>query len=75
MARGRALAVVLSDAGGATPAGPPTSPGAWRAGPDRAGPDGNMLGMIKNSLLSTVETWPYRVLSKGVKVGGGAGGR
>ncbi|XP_052525490.1 heme-binding protein 1 [Excalfactoria chinensis] len=26
-----------------------------------------MLGMIKNSLLSTVETWPYRVLSKGEK--------
>uniref|UniRef100_A0A669PPQ3 Heme-binding protein 1 n=2 Tax=Phasianus colchicus TaxID=9054 RepID=A0A669PPQ3_PHACC len=36
-------------------------------GPSRAGPDGNMLGMIKNSLLSTVETWPYRVLSKGEK--------
>lgn len=34
-----------------------------------------MLGMIKNSLLSTVETWPYRVLSKGEKVGGEAGGR
>ncbi|KAM9276217.1 heme-binding protein 1 [Cariama cristata] len=26
-----------------------------------------MLGMIKNSLLSTVETWPHRVLSKGEK--------
>ncbi|KFO73007.1 Heme-binding protein 1 [Cuculus canorus] len=26
-----------------------------------------MLGMIKNSLLSTVEAWPYRVLSKGEK--------
>ncbi|KGL88129.1 Heme-binding protein 1 [Charadrius vociferus] len=26
-----------------------------------------MLGMIKNSLLSTVEVWPYRVLSKGEK--------
>ncbi|XP_062442639.1 heme-binding protein 1 [Rhea pennata] len=24
-----------------------------------------MLGMIKNSLLSSVETWPYRVLSQG----------
>ncbi|CAM9986115.1 unnamed protein product [Bubo scandiacus] len=26
-----------------------------------------MLGMIKNSLLSTVEAWPYQVLSKGEK--------
>ncbi|XP_061869970.1 heme-binding protein 1 isoform X3 [Colius striatus] len=26
-----------------------------------------MLGMIKNSLLSTVEAWPYRVLSKAEK--------
>ncbi|KFV68810.1 Heme-binding protein 1 [Dryobates pubescens] len=26
-----------------------------------------MLGMIKNSLLSSVEAWPYRVLSKGEK--------
>ncbi|KFO61359.1 Heme-binding protein 1 [Corvus brachyrhynchos] len=26
-----------------------------------------MLGMVKNSLLSTVETWPYRLLSKGEK--------
>ncbi|KAM6383462.1 heme-binding protein 1 [Alca torda] len=26
-----------------------------------------MLGMIKNSLLSTVEAWPYRVLSTGEK--------
>lgn len=34
-----------------------------------------MLGMIKNSLLSTVEAWPYRVLSKGEKVGGKAGRR
>lgn len=51
----------------------PLRPG--RDGPGRIGPDGNMLGMIKNSLLSTVETWPYRVLSKGEKVGGGAGGR
>ncbi|XP_030815994.1 heme-binding protein 1 isoform X1 [Camarhynchus parvulus] len=26
-----------------------------------------MLGMVKNSLLSTVEAWPYRLLSKGEK--------
>uniref|UniRef100_A0A8C6JWV9 Heme-binding protein 1 n=1 Tax=Melopsittacus undulatus TaxID=13146 RepID=A0A8C6JWV9_MELUD len=26
-----------------------------------------MLGMIKNSLLSTVEAWPYQVLRKGEK--------
>ncbi|XP_027309146.1 heme-binding protein 1 [Anas platyrhynchos] len=26
-----------------------------------------MLGMIKNSLLSTVETWPHRVLRRGEK--------
>lgn len=46
-----------------------------RAEPSRAEPSGTMLGMIKNSLLSTVEPWPYRVLSKGEKVGGGAGCR
>lgn len=33
-----------------------------------------MLGMVKNSLLSTVEAWPYRLLSKGEKVCAGAGG-
>ncbi|NXU37946.1 HEBP1 protein, partial [Drymodes brunneopygia] len=26
-----------------------------------------MMGMVKNSLLSTVEAWPYRLLSKGEK--------
>ncbi|NXH41060.1 HEBP1 protein, partial [Dicaeum eximium] len=26
-----------------------------------------MLGLVKNSLLSTVEAWPYRLLSKGEK--------
>ncbi|XP_066175987.1 heme-binding protein 1 isoform X3 [Sylvia atricapilla] len=26
-----------------------------------------MLGMVKNSLLSTVEAWPYRLLNKGEK--------
>lgn len=28
-----------------------------------------MLGMIKNALFGSVETWPWQVLSKGVKVG------
>ena len=28
-----------------------------------------MLGMIKNSLFGSVETWPWQVLSKGDKVG------
>lgn len=28
-----------------------------------------MLGMIKNSLFGSVETWPWQVLSKGAKVG------
>lgn len=49
-----------------------------RAEPSRAGPGraerGIMLGMVKNSLLSTVEAWPYRLLSKGEKVCAGAGG-
>lgn len=28
-----------------------------------------MLGMIRNSLFGSVETWPWQVLSKGDKVG------
>lgn len=36
---------------------------------------GIMLGMVKNSLLSTVEAWPYRLLSKGEKVCAGGGPR
>ncbi|XP_065532276.1 heme-binding protein 1 isoform X2 [Lathamus discolor] len=38
-----------------------------RAEPSLAEPSGTMLGMIKNSLLSTVEAWPYQVLRKGEK--------
>ena len=35
--------------------------------PERRGD--TMLGMIKNSLFGSVETWPWQVLSKGDKVG------
>lgn len=52
-----------------SPWSPPVIPAAPRplVRPERRGDI--MLGMIRNSLFGSVETWPWQVLSKGGKVG------